>query len=53
MRKSLKDAESLHTYQHDANVISPVVNSSDETRQKNDKVEITHMISQQRGYQNT
>ena len=53
MPKSLKDAESLHTYQHDANVISPVVNSSDEARQKNDKVEIAHMISQQRGYQNT
>ena len=34
MPKSLKDAKSLHTYQHDANVISPVVNFSDEARQK-------------------
>ena len=33
----MKDAESLHTDQHDANVISPVVNSSDEAGQKNDK----------------
>ena len=38
MTKSLKYAESLHTDQHDANVISPVVNSSDEIRQKNDKI---------------
>ena len=37
MSKSLKDAESLHIDQHDANVISPVVNSSDEVGQKNDK----------------
>ena len=37
MSKSLKDAESLHTDQHDANIISPVVNSSDEAGQKNDK----------------
>ena len=37
MSKSLKDAESLHTDQHDANVISPVVNSSDEAGQENDK----------------
>ena len=29
MSKSLEDAESLHTDQYDANVISPVVNSSD------------------------
>ena len=34
MSKSLKDAECLHTNQHDANVISPVVNSSDEAWQK-------------------
>ena len=31
MSKSLKDAESLHTDQHDVNVIFPVVNSGDET----------------------
>ena len=37
MSKNLKDAESLHTDQHDANVISPVVNFSDEAGQKNDK----------------
>ena len=37
MLKSLKDAESLHTDQHDANIISSVVNSSDEAGQKNDK----------------
>ena len=37
MSKSLKDAESLYIDQHDANVISPVVNSSDEVEQKNDK----------------
>ena len=35
--KSLKDADSLHTDQHDANVISHVVNSSDEAGQENDK----------------
>ena len=28
---------SLHTDRHDANVISPLVNSSDEAGQKNDK----------------
>ena len=37
MSKSLKDAESLHTDQHDANGISPVVNSSDEAGQLNDE----------------
>ena len=37
MSKSLKDAESLHTDHHDANAISPVVNSSDEAGQENDK----------------
>ena len=37
MSKNLKDAESLHADQHDANVISPVVNSSDEAERKNDK----------------
>ena len=37
MSKTLKDAESLHTDQHDANIISPVVNSSDEAGQKIDK----------------
>ena len=37
MSKGLKDAESLHTDQHDANVISPVVKSSDGAGQKNDK----------------
>ena len=33
----MKDGESLHTDRHDANVISPLVNSSDEAGQKNDK----------------
>ena len=37
MSKSLKDVEPLHTHQHDANVIYPVVNSSDEVGQENDK----------------
>ena len=37
MSKSLQDAESLHTDQHDVYVITPVVNSSDEAGQKNDK----------------
>ena len=37
MSKSLKDAEPLHTNQHDANIISPLVISSDEAGQKNDK----------------
>ena len=37
MSKSLKDGDSLHTDQHDANVISPVVNSSEEEGQENDK----------------
>ena len=51
MSKSLKDSESLHTDQHDANFNSPVVSSSDEAGQKMIKLEITHMMSQQRGYQ--
>ena len=37
MAKSFKDAESLHTDQHDANVISPIVTSSDKAGQENDK----------------
>ena len=37
MSKRLKDTESLHRDQHDANVVSPVVNSSDESGQENDK----------------
>ena len=37
MSQSLKDAGFLHTDKHGANVISPVVNSSDEAGQKNDK----------------
>ena len=37
MSKSLKDAESLPTDQHDVNVISAAVNSSDEAGQKNDR----------------
>ena len=53
MSKSLKDTESLHTDQHDANVISPVINSSHEVGQKMIKLEITHVISLQRGCQNT
>ena len=36
MLQNFKDAESLYTVQHDANVISPVVNSSN-SRAKNDK----------------
>ena len=34
MSRSLNDAESLHTDQHDANIIPHVVNSSDEAMQK-------------------
>ena len=49
MSKGLRDAESLS--QHD--VISPAVNSSDEAGQKMIKLEITHMMSQQREYQKT
>ena len=37
MPKSLKDAESLHADQHEANVISSVVNCSDEAGQKKRK----------------
>ena len=37
MLKSLKDADSLHADQLDTNVVSPVVNSTDEAGQKNDK----------------
>ena len=37
MSKSMKDAESLNTDTQDENIISPVVNSSDEAGQKNDK----------------
>ena len=37
MSQILKDAESLHTDQHDANVISPVFSSIDKAGQKNDK----------------
>ena len=37
MPKSLKDADSLHADQHDANVISSVVNCSDEAGQKKKK----------------
>ena len=53
MSKSLKDGESLHTDQHDANVISLIVNSSNGAGQKNDKAGDTYMMSQQRGYQKT
>ena len=53
MSKSLKDPESLHTDQHDANAISPVVNSSDETGQKMIHLEITHMMSQESWYRKT
>ena len=49
MSKGLRDAESLS--QHD--VISPVVNSSDEAGQRMIKLEITHMMSQQKEYQKT
>ena len=34
MSQILKDAESLHTDQHDANVISPVFSSIDQAGQK-------------------
>ena len=37
MSKRLKDAQPLDTDQHDASVISPLVHSSDEAGQKNDK----------------
>ena len=37
MSERLKDAQPLDTDQHDANVISTLVNSSDEAGQKNDK----------------
>ena len=53
MSQSLKDAESLHTDLHNANVISPVVDSSDKAGKKMIKLEITHMMSRQRGYQKT
>ena len=33
----MKDADSMYTDQHDANAISPVVNSRDEAGQENDK----------------
>ena len=39
MSQSLNDVESLHTDQQDTNVIFPVVHSSDEAGQKNDKAE--------------
>ena len=51
MLQSLKDAECLHTDHHDANVISPVVNSIDEAGRKNDKAgdkknqELTQQVS--------
>ena len=32
MSPGLKDVESVHTDQHDVNVVSPVVKSSDEAR---------------------
>ena len=37
MSKGLKDIDSLYTDQNDANFIFPVVNSSDEAGQENDK----------------
>ena len=40
MSKSLKDAESLHADQHDANVISSVVNCSDEAGQKKKMIKL-------------
>ena len=51
MSKSLKDAESLHTDQQDANIISSVGSSSEEAGQKMIKLKITHMMRQQIGYQ--
>ena len=53
MSKKLKDAEPLHTDQHDTNVISPVVNSAMRQGEKIIKLEITHMMSQQRRDQKT
>ena len=38
MWKSLRDSDPLHIDKQDTNVISPVVNSTDEAGQKNDKV---------------
>ena len=43
----------MHTDQHYTNVVSPVVNSSDNSGRKTIKLEITHMMSQQRGYRET
>ena len=53
MPESLKSAECLDTDQHDSNVISPAVISSDEAGQKMIKLEITHMMTRQRGSQKT
>ena len=41
MSKSLKDAESLQTDQHDTNVFFPVASSNDEARQEIIILEIT------------
>ena len=46
--KKFKEAGSLHTDQHNKSVIFPVVNSSFEAGQKMIKLEITHMMSQQK-----
>ena len=49
----MKDPESVHTDQHDANVISSAVNSSDEAGQKTMNLQINHIISQQNGRRKT
>ena len=46
MSQSLKDTKPMHTDQYDPNVISPVVNSSDETGEKTIKLELIHLMSQ-------
>ena len=53
MSKRLKDAESLHTDQHDANVTFPAINSSDEAGQKNGKAGDNSYDEPARGYQKT
>ena len=46
MSQSLKDTKPMHTDQYDTNVISLVVNSSNEAGQKTIKLELTHLMSQ-------
>ena len=46
MSQSLNDAESLHTNQHDANVISPVLNSSDDAGINTIKLNTQRLLQQ-------